>query len=347
MFKKLKNSKTLLIFIYIILFASFGYCYLKLNNESTKILETLGVIPLSCYLNSGKEIERKEILRNEFGLIARVVINSCGKNVFLYEAIPANISEDTPIVIALHQTSNFGKDEVMGFDGNANLAYGRTYFENGFIVISPDIFLAGDNYDPTKGWDTSHFYSEFPKWSAMGRMLEDHLAVSRYVEKKLSPKCIAVAGHSLGGHNALFLGAFNKKIDVIISSAGFEGISLDRDATRWARDSQFVYMPLLKPYVKNPPPRTVPWDFDDILRMVSPRPVLILQGLRDETWTNLGSVAEIISEVSNESTSSNTIDAIFHQAGHEFGEALQLESLRFLMQSCNVQKKGLTFVSLS
>ena len=181
------------------------------NQKAMAITNTLGEFPYSCYWNLGKEIERNTLEKSGFGSIDRVVINSCGKRVYLLEAMPVSTHGKPEVVVALHQTTNSGKKEVMGFDGDKNLAYGRTFFESGFVVIAPDAFIAGENLDPATGWDTGAFYNEFPKWSAMGRMLIDNLSVVRYAEKKYSPQCMAVVGHSLGGHNALFLGAFEEK----------------------------------------------------------------------------------------------------------------------------------------
>ena len=326
------NPKIVIRLSLYITFAIYFLCIFYFLSQDTKravIARYLGERPFACYINSGKETGRTKISKDERGSIDRVVLNSCGKSVYIYEAIPKTVAKTSVIVIALHQTTNYGKDEVMGFDGDSNLSYGRTFFENGFIVISPDVFVAGENYSPATGWDTAPFYREFPKWSAMGRMLQDDLAVSRYVEYKYPSNCVAAVGHSLGGHNALFLGAFVEKIDDVVSSAGFESISLDENASRWARDSWFVYMPLLKPYLSSPPPRKTPWDFDDLLKLIAPRPILVFQGLNDGTWTNPESASSLVSWV-NQAYIHPPIEGVFHAEGHKFGYQMQLQSVDFL-----------------
>jgi len=108
----------------------------------------------------------------------------------------------------------------------------------------------------------------------MGRMLADHQrAIDTVLKMGRRPRCIAAVGHSLGGHNALLLAALDPRINIVVSSAGFERIASDLNAERWARASWFVYMPKLRPYMSKPPPRQLPWDFDDVLLAIHPRPM--------------------------------------------------------------------------
>lgn len=308
-----------------------------LANSKKQIIEkTLGQAPFSCSRGFGKIINKNVIQKDNNGIVYRVSINSCGSIVHAYQAVPKNSDSNTPVVIALHQTTNAGKDEVMGFGGDFNMAYGKKFFESGFIVISPDVFVAGENYNTVSGWDTSGFYQNFPSWSAMGKMLHDHLSTTRFARKEYPHSCIAVVGHSLGGHNAIFLAAFEENIDVVVSSAGFESIATDREAMRWSRDSWFVYMPLLRPYVAMDAPRQVPWDFDDLLKIIFPRPVMIIQGMNDDSWKNPESVESIVhtASVIYKINGLPEINTIFHYDGHGFGPSLQQKSVDFVTESC-------------
>jgi dienelactone hydrolase len=296
------------------------------------IRDALGETPQVCSEDPGRRLSSEIVSKDEAGTIKRISLNSCGERIHAYEAIPSKLSHATPVVIALHQTTNYGKEEVLGFGGNKDFAYGRFFLAQGFIVIAPDVFVAGENYRQEVGWDTSQFYAEHPQWSAMGRMLEDNLAVARYAREEHRFRCVAVVGHSLGGHNALFLGAFDDKIDVVVSSAGFESIATDERAKRWARDYGFVYMPRLKPTVELPPPREVSWDFDDVIRLILPREVMVIHGINDAAWTHPESVSSILSSAGHDRT--DAIQAIVHSEGHQFGTELQKETADFITTQC-------------
>lgn len=296
------------------------------------IASTLGRTPDACARDAGQEVARSTVSKTAKGRIDKVQVRSCGKVIPMYEAIPAGATAKTPTVIALHQTADVGKDEVMGLRGSPDLAFGRTFFERGFVVVAPDAFIAGENFDPQTGWDTAPFYREFPEWSAMGRMLQDDLAVLQYVERK-RPGCTAVVGHSLGGHNALLLAAFDERIDAVVASGGFESMAGDKDAARWARPSLFVYMPLLKPYVNQPAPRQVPWDWDHVLSLIAPRPTLVVQGAKDPMWTHPESAAAVVAKVKEDHPSA-PLEGIFHPGGHEFGQDLQVRAAEFVKAAC-------------
>jgi dienelactone hydrolase len=312
------------------------------NSKKQIIEKTLGQAPFVCSRDFGKIIDKNIIKENNHGIIYRVSINSCGGIVYGYLAIPKGANKNTSVVIALHQTTNVGKDEVMGLGGDVNMAYGKKFFENGFVVISPDVFVAGENYNTVLGWDTSSFYQKFPGWSAMGKMLHDHLSTTRFARKEYPHSCIAVVGHSLGGHNAIFLAAFDENIDVVVSSAGFESIATDREAMRWSRDSWFVYMPLLRQYTAMEAPRQVPWDFEDLLNIIFPRPVMIIQGMNDDSWNNPESVKSIVNKANAiyKNNGLPEINTIFHYNGHGFGSRLQQKSVDFVRESCS-QKNSL------
>lgn len=333
-----KKFKTLIIIVVMsvslfIIFSPIGP--VRGDNNIKKIEKTLGEKPISCYVIPNFEIKRSTIENRSDGKIDLVEVRSCDKTVRFYEATPKVVDSKTPLVFALHQTTKFGKDEVMGYAGDSNLSYGKRFFDNGYIVIAPDIFIAGENYDEKIGYDTKDFYELYPNWSAMGKMLEDHKAVANYARRKFGDRCYGVIGHSLGGHNALFLAAFNKDIDVLISSAGFTSMETDSEASRWARSSWFIYMPLLRPYLtSNDSNKKLPWDFSDLLQSVTPRAALIIHGKNDSSWSNNSSVPRMVYDINAQSPYKQKIEMIFHNGGHEFGVVLQDQAINFATKSC-------------
>ena len=308
------------------------------NDIRSALLETLGVPPPSCS-TAMHGVTRAVFAPTAAGTIWRVTYPSCGQRVSALVAVPRNATPSTSVVLALHQTSEYGSREVMGLQGDERLGFGRRFYQAGFIVVAPDVFIAGENFDQRRGWDTTEFYRDTPQWSAMGRMLADHQrAIDAVKALGQAPNCIAAVGHSLGGHNALFLGALDNRVNVVVSVSGFERIATDDDAQRWARDSWFVYIPRLRPFVVQPKPRHLPWDFDDVLMAVHPRPLMIVQGKDDPIWSHeelIADVAQTVAEAYQRAGIPERFRVILFEGGHEFPVQAQDEAIRFVRRTCH------------
>ena len=194
--------------------------------------------------------------------------------------------EEVPGILCCHQTVPQGKDEPAGIEGDANLAFARRYAEMGYVTIAPDCIGAGERVgvglDP---FDTRHFYKDYRKWSAMGKMLWDHVhAMDALCEtKRVDPGRIGVIGHSLGGHNALMLAAFDERVQGCVASCGFTRFADDKTPGRWARDEGFVYMPALVEAVKA---KKYPFDWEHVLALAAPAPILLITALNDACFSN-------------------------------------------------------------
>lgn len=90
---------------------------------------------------------------------------------------------------------------------------------------------------------------------------------------------IGVIGHSLGGHNALFLATFDPRVRAIVSSCGFNVFSKHAggDISAWA--SRY-YMPRIASEFGKDPGK-MPFDFTEILASLAPRPVFVNAPLHD------------------------------------------------------------------
>ncbi len=112
-----------------------------------------------------------------------------------------------PAVLCLHQTTRIGKDEPAGLGGKPNLHYAAELAERGYIALVPDYPSFGDyNY----AFDQPNYVSGTMK-GIVNHMRGVDLLVSL---PQAAPKRIGVIGHSLGGHNALFLAAFDSRVRV-------------------------------------------------------------------------------------------------------------------------------------
>jgi predicted dienelactone hydrolase len=99
---------------------------------------------------------------------------------------------------------------------------------------------------------------------------------------EVDPDRIGAIGHSLGGHNTLFVGAFDSRLKVLVSSCGFcsFGRYYGGDLTGWSHKG---YMPRIAD-VYHKDPKKMPFDFTEVLATLAPRPVFINAPLRDANF---------------------------------------------------------------
>jgi len=100
---------------------------------------------------------------------------------------------------------------------------------------------------------------------------------------QLGAKGTAVCGHSLGGHNALFVAAFDRRIRAAITSCGFTSFAkyMGGNLTGWSHKG---YMPKIAARK----PSEMPFEFRDVLAAIGPRPVFVNAPLRDANFDASG-----------------------------------------------------------
>ena len=161
-----------------------------------------------------------------------------GDRVPAYLFLPQGRPGRRPAVLALHQTTPLGKDEPAGLGGAANLHYGLELARRGYVVLVPDYPSLGEYaFDFGK--------SKYASGSMKG--IVNHIRGVDLLcgRKEVDPQRIGVIGHSLGGHNAMFLAAFDTRIKAAVASCGwtmladYHGGKLDG----WAGER---YMPRLQ-----------------------------------------------------------------------------------------------------
>ncbi len=111
-------------------------------------------------------------------------------------------------VLCLHQTTRIGKDEPAGLGGLSNLHYARHLAERGWVALAPDY----PNFGTYRFDAYSHGYA-----SATMKGIVNHMAAVSLLRRYGR---VAACGHSLGGHNALFLAAFDERVDASSPVAG-------------------------------------------------------------------------------------------------------------------------------
>jgi dienelactone hydrolase len=203
-----------------------------------------------------------------------------GDRVPAYIFLPRPQKLRGPAVLSLHQTVAIGKGEPAGLGGKPNLHYAVELAERGYVVIAPDYPNFGDyNIDAY----SMGYASATMKGVRNHRRAVDLLASLPDVDALR----IGVIGHSLGGHNSLFLAAFEPRIAAVVTSCGFTSFRkyYGGNLTGW---SHAGYMPRIAAIYGKSPER-MPFDFSDVLIAIAPRPVFINAPLHDQNfeWTGV------------------------------------------------------------
>jgi len=137
--------------------------------------------------------------------------------------------------------------------------------------------------------ETGPFYDRYPKWSHMGRLVEDaHAAVDALVKDDLvDPEHIYLFGYSLGGTVALYAAALDPRVKGVVSIAGFTPMRSDTadrgdgGVARYSRERDLI--PKLGFFIGHE--SQIPYDYEDLLAMIAPRPLLVVQPLLDRDAT--------------------------------------------------------------
>lgn len=243
---------------------------------------------------------------------------------YLYvpKGIPAG--ERRAGVVALHPTGAQGKGIVDGQGPRPNRAYAKELAERGFVVIAPDYLSFGDyaNYD----FATDRYTSGTMKgiWNHM-RCVD--LLQSR---SDVDPERIGAIGHSLGGHNAIFLGVFDTRVKVVVSSCGwtpmhdYYGGKLDG----WTSDR---YIPAIRTEYGLDPNR-VPFDYYGLLGALAPRAFFSNSPIHDSNFDYRGveKAAPKVRRVYELFGVPDLMRITYPDSEHDFVTEVREESYRFL-----------------
>ncbi len=246
-----------------------------------------------------------------------------------YLLIPADLSGKVPGILCLHQTTAIGKREPAGIGGLPNLHYALELAERGYVTLAPDYPNFGDyKFDPyPNGYQ-----------SATMKGIWNHKAAVDLLQSlaEVDPDRIGCIGHSLGGHNSLFVAAFDKRIKAVVTSCGFNSFHkyYGGDLTGWSHRG---YMPRIAT-VYDKDPLKMPFDFPGVLAVIAPRAIFINAPLKDSNFEVSG-VYDCVNSakpVYNLLKAPDKLIMVNPDAEHDFPPEVREAAYRFLDKELNL-----------
>ena len=229
-----------------------------------------------------------------------------------------------PAVLALHPTGDLGKGIPAGLGDRPNRSYAHELALRGFVVLAPDYAYMGDpQRDPY----------ELGYLSGTMKGIYNHIrGVDLLVSLRMvDADRIGAIGHSLGGHNSLFVALFDERVRAVVTSCGFNAFAKYKngDVTGW---SSRKYMPRIASiYGKDP--AKIPFDFTEVLGAIAPRPVFVNAPAGDANFEVSGVKDCLRAARPVYETVHSAVDrlvGVHPDCGHDFPPQIRAEAYNFL-----------------
>lgn len=290
--------------------------------------QVMGALPEKSALPLDLRIDAETPLRHYTRQHATFVVEP-GDRVPGWLLVPdgASVQDKRPAMICLPGSSAPGKDTPAGLTASADRAYAHELAERGYVCLVLDYPLLH-----TAEYKTDPYALRYESATMKGvvnhRRGVDVLQSLPFVDAQ----AIGVIGHSLGGHNALFLAVFDERIRAVVSSCGFNVFAKHNGGDVRAWSSRY-YMPRIKSAYGDVPAR-IPFDFTEVLAALAPRAVFVNAPLHDAPDFEVSGVRDCIT------AASPVYRELFHaesrlvarhpDAGHSFPAAERQAAYAFL-----------------
>jgi dienelactone hydrolase len=133
------------------------------------------------------------------------------------------------------------------------------------------------------------FYDRTPGWSQLGRMVDDARSAIDALEKEplVDAQKISLLGYTIGGAVALHTAALDARVKSVVAVSGFTPYRTDTAKKPTGGLARFSYerpvAPRLGLFIGHE--NDVPYDYDELLATIAPRPVLVVQPTMDRDAT--------------------------------------------------------------
>ena len=251
-----------------------------------------------------------------------------GDRVPAYLFIPKlNSGVRVPAVLCLHETTSVGMGSPAGLGGRPNRHYALELAERGFVTLAPDYPNFGDYHFDSY----AHGYA-----SATMKGISNHMRAVDLLQSlpQVNPDEIGVIGHSLGGHNSMFVAVFDPRIKAIVTSCGFTSFQKYKggDLSGWSHKG---YMPrIIAVYHHNP--AEMPFDFTEVLAALAPRPVFINAPTGDDNFDVSGvddCVTAALSVYRKIYKAGRNLQVTHPNCAHDFPTPIREAAYKFLAQA--------------
>jgi dienelactone hydrolase len=148
---------------------------------------------------------------------------------------PGRIHEPIPGLVAMHSTSDNQMIYIAGIEEGKIVPFGYRLARQGFVVFCPQCFLWHEKGERTYEQQVERFHQRHPGSKGMAKMLFDAQRAVDVLESlhEVDSSRIGCMGHSLGAKEALYLGAFDIRVKVIVSNEGGIGIKMSNWDAVW------------------------------------------------------------------------------------------------------------------
>lgn len=229
-----------------------------------------------------------------------------------------------PAMLALHPTGALGKRIVAGDGPRENRQYALELAQRGYVVIAPDY--------PSFGALSDYDFEKDTYVSGTMKGIVNHMRSVDFLEQLdlVDSTRIGVIGHSLGGHNAIFVGVFDPRIKVIVSSCGWTPFHdyYGGQIKGWTSDR---YMPLLRTKYQLDPDQ-VPFDFYELIAALAPRPFYSNSPISDSNF-DVNGVKKAIpkaKEVYELFGAGENLQVRYPACEHDFPTEIRTEAYKFI-----------------
>ena len=234
-----------------------------------------------------------------------------------------------PAVLALHPTDmEYGHRVVVEPLRASYRAYGHDLAERGYVVLAPAYPLMAQYQPDLKALGYQ---------SGTMKAILDNLRGIDFLE---SLPCVkrgkfGAIGHSLGGHNAIYTAVFEPRIAAVVSSCGFDSYLnyFDGDEANWQPGRgwcQERYLPKLAGYRGRL--QNIPFDFQEMIGALAPRPVFINSPLADANfkWRSVDAIVNAAMPVYRLYGVPQNLRVEHPDCDHDFPPQIRDEAYRFL-----------------
>jgi len=298
---------------------------MQIRNDHTRqnMLKVMGPLPDRSDLpplniETIETVDEGEYIRNKI-----LFTPEPGDRLPAYLCIPQKLAGKVPGILCLHQTVAIGKAETVGIGTTVNRNYGQELAQRGYVTLAPDYPGFGD-------YKIDVYARGYASATAKG--IGNHMRCVDLLQSlpEVDPGRIGAIGHSLGGHNTLFVATFDNRIKVMVTSCGFTRFHkyYEGDLTGWSHKG---YMPRIADLYQKTPDN-MPFDFPELIAALAPRPLFINAPIHDANFEVSGvkdSVAAAKPAYALYGKPDNLI-AIYPDCAHDFPPQTRQAAYQFL-----------------